>query len=195
MKTTLEMDVIDLDCIVRWHDSWWDAAKLSRFCHDSYFSKKKTFITSWLIISVTHLLTFNRQYNSSLPSIVSSYWILWWRLRWLYRFSMLLCDPAAMLKLCSHRRTPRWWSFGLNPGMFHTLECVYFSVRAHITCALTVGKFFVLWLRTLCSALLWEVGRLIWVCLLCACSTRGENMPCEFTVVPWTELNQRLDVS
>lgn len=125
--------------------------------------------------NVTH---FNRQYNSSFmvtaEVVVSILHVTLWS---------------------SHSMTPCWRSFGLNPGKFHTLECAYFSVRAHITCALTVGKFFVLWLGTLCSPLLWEVGRLICVCLLCACSTCGENMPCEFTVVPWTELNQRLDVS
>lgn len=159
-----------------------------------FLFSNKNFYYFMIKNSVTRFLTFNRQYNSSLPSIVSLYWIPWWRLRWLCRFSMLLCDPATMPKHCSHRMTPRWWSFGLNPRKFHTLECAYFSVRAHITCALTAGKFFVLWLGTLCSPLLWEIGRLICVCLLCACSTRGENMPCEFTAVPWTEMNQRLHV-
>lgn len=130
--------------------------------HGSYFSNKNFTALHFQkkkYMCLRHLLALNWQQNSSFSLIANSYWILWWRLRWLYRLVMLLCGSTTMLKHCLHRMsTCCWWS-GLHStkGSTHWIVLLFLSTTS----------------PELCFSLLWRC----WImCILHVRSTRGENV-------------------
>lgn len=110
------------------------------------------------------IMAFHRQYYGGLP-LIGGCW----------RCCMYKNDTSLIIASFKPKKTSTHWNVPLFSGTSMNIALLHYDNRI----------FLCLWLRTFCFSLLWKVSRLSASdCLLLpAGSTRGENVPRQFTII------------